>query len=95
MLWIYEQSAAPIQLSRDMCICGDDYGSTQLFKIANDYAKENFTDVNKNQEFLLLNVDQIVDILNSDDLNVSSEEEVFHTLFVWINHNPETRKQKL
>ena len=73
----------------------DDYGCTQLFEIANDYAKENFMDVSKNQEFLLLNVDQIVDILKSDDLNVSSEEEVFHALFLCVNQNPETRKQKL
>ena len=54
----------------------DAHGCEQLFNIANDYAKDNFSEVCKNQEFLLLNAEQLNEILQVDDLNVSKEEEV-------------------
>ena len=45
-----------------------------------------------NQEFLLLNAEQLNEILTSDDLNVTKEEEVFHALLAWIQHDSESRK---
>jgi len=73
----------------------DAHGCDQLFNIANNFAKENFTDVSKNQEFLLLNPDQLNDILSSDDLNVSREEEVFHALFLWVNFEVDKRRDQI
>ena len=73
----------------------DAHGCDQLFNIANDYAKDNFSEVCKNQEFLLLNCDQLNEILRVDDLNVSQEEEVFHALLSWVHHDYENRRNQL
>ncbi len=48
---------------------------------------------NKSNELLALNVDQLVELLSTDDLNVKNEEIVFDTTLRWINHDPENRKQ--
>ena len=47
----------------------------------------------KSNEFLALHVDELVEILSSDDLNVKNEEIVFDAILRWINHDPENRKQ--
>ncbi|XP_017777379.1 PREDICTED: kelch-like protein 5 [Nicrophorus vespilloides] len=59
---------------------------------ANAYTNRNFMQVIKNQEFLQLSVDQIKTLLSSDDLNVSSEEQIFHALMEWIQYDPVNRK---
>lgn len=40
--------------------------------------QEHFLEVIRNQEFLLLSADEVAKLLASDDLNVSSEEIIFH-----------------
>ena len=40
--------------------------------------QEHFMEVIRNQEFLLLPVDEVAKLLASDDLNVPSEENIFH-----------------
>lgn len=47
----------------------------------------------RNQEFLQLSVDQMASLLGSDDLNVTSEEHIFHALMSWVQHDPELRRQ--
>ncbi|XP_002160977.2 kelch-like protein 5 [Hydra vulgaris] len=73
----------------------DAHACEQLFDIANSYVKDNFGDVARNQEFLLLNSEQLVEILQSDELNVLKEDDVFHALSLWVNHNPDSRKNQL
>ena len=58
----------------------DAHGCDQLFQIADSYTKNNFKDISKNQEFFLLNADQLREILSSDDLNIIREEESFFML---------------
>lgn len=38
----------------------------------------------KNQEFLQLTAEQLAALLASDDLNVPSEQHIFHALMSWI-----------
>ena len=55
---------------------------------------QNFYEVSlKSNELLCLNIDQLIEILSTDDLNVKNEEIVFDTILRWINHDPENRKQ--
>lgn len=42
------------------------------------YFQEHFMEVTQNQEFLKLPADEVAKLLASDDLNVPSEEEIFH-----------------
>ncbi len=73
----------------------DAHSCEQLFKIADIYAQEHFQDVCKNQEFFLLNTEQICEILSGEDLNVSSEEQIFAAVLTWINHDYEARKNSI
>jgi kelch-like protein 1/4/5 len=56
------------------------------------YMEDNFQEVIKNQEFLLLPVTEVVNILSSDDLNVPSEEIIFQAFMDWINYDFANRK---
>lgn len=45
-----------------------------------------------NQEFLQLSVDQMINLLENEDLNVSSEQYIFDALMSWIQHDEINRK---
>lgn len=73
----------------------DAQGCSDLFKAANSYVQEYFVDVIRNQEFLLLPVDEISKLLASDDLNVPNEETIFHAMILWAKADPVSRKSHL
>ncbi|ETN60318.1 actin binding protein [Anopheles darlingi] len=70
-------------------------GCTDLLKLATAYTCQHFQQVWKNQEFFMLDVTQMTNLLRSDDLNVPNEQEVFHALMAWIQYDPETRKRHI
>lgn len=72
----------------------DIHGCSNLLKTANLYTNDHFMEVIKNQEFLMLSADDVATLLQSDDLNVSSEESVFDALLRWLEHEPKTRQQE-
>ena len=47
------------------------------------------------EEFLLLPVNQLIDIISSDELNVRSEEQVFNAVMAWVKFNVAERRQTL
>lgn len=49
----------------------------------------------KHQEFLSLQVEQLANLLKSDDLNVVTEENVFESLMTWVHHDCPKREQHL
>lgn len=49
----------------------------------------------KHQEFLSLQVDQMANLLKSDDLNVVTEENVFESLMTWVQHDSASRETHL
>lgn len=51
--------------------------------------------VMESEEFLLLPVNQLIDIISSDELNVRSEEQVFKAVMAWVRHNVPERRQYL
>lgn len=60
------------------------------------YIMKNFTNIaRENEEFLSLSLKQFQEIINSDDLNVKSEEIVWETILRWIDHDAEVRKQNV
>jgi len=64
----------------------------QLRDAAKVFMEDNFREVIKNQEFLLLPSTEVVNILSSDDLNVPSEEIIFRAFMDWINFDYTARK---
>lgn len=49
----------------------------------------------ESEEFLLLPVNQLIDIISSDELNVRSEEHVFKAVMAWVRHNVQERRNYL
>lgn len=64
-----------------------------LFKLSTSYTCQNFMQVCKNQEFFQLNADQLATLLKSDDLNVPTEQDVFHALMSWVQYDSENREK--
>ncbi|KAM9599872.1 kelch-like protein 4 [Harpia harpyja] len=74
---------------------GDAQGCTELLKVAHTYTMEHFTEVIKNQEFLLLPANEIAKLLSSDDINVPDEEAIFQALMMWVRHDLQNRQRDL
>ena len=49
----------------------------------------------ESEEFLLLPVNQLIDIISSEELNVQNEEQVYVAAMAWVKHSLEDRKQHL
>ncbi|XP_077475924.1 kelch-like protein 24 isoform X1 [Stigmatopora argus] len=62
-----------------------------LEKNSMDYILKHFSTVCLQEEFLTLCADKLIEILDSDDLNVAKEEWVFEAVMLWLNKCP-TRK---
>ncbi|XP_077301677.1 kelch-like protein 25 [Arctopsyche grandis] len=62
---------------------------------AMDFIIDNFGILYKTPEFCRLPDSLVLKILRSDRLNVSSEEEVFHAVRLWITFDKKNRKEKL
>ena len=70
------------------------YFCPNLERAALRFIMENFQEVyTESNEILNLNIEEMVEILSSDDLNVKNEELVFDAILRWINHDAEQRKK--
>ena len=67
----------------------------ELLRIADKFTQHNFQEVMESEEFLLLPVGQLVDIICSDELNVRNEEQVFNAVMAWLKYNVTERRQHL
>lgn len=57
--------------------------------------QENFMEVIRNQEFLLLPATEIAKLLASDDMNIPNEETILNALLTWVRHDLEQRRKDL
>lgn len=75
-----------------IAVFAENQGCISLLQEATAYISQHFMQVICNQEFLQLSLDQMTNLLSSDDLNVTSEEHIFNALMSWIQHDPINRK---
>uniref|UniRef100_A0A1A9WIL6 Kelch-like protein diablo n=1 Tax=Glossina brevipalpis TaxID=37001 RepID=A0A1A9WIL6_9MUSC len=73
----------------------DTHSCRELLQIADKFTQHNFQQVMESEEFLLLPVDQLVDVICSDELDVRSEEQVFNAVMSWLKYNVADRRQHL
>ena len=71
------------------------YGSNRLVQVAGEYFQAHFMDAIKNDEFLSLSGDDLAWLLDSDDVNVRSEEDVYCAIESWLACRTETRLSHL
>ena len=68
------------------------YRCTELTEICCSVINLNFSDVLKTDDFLNLDMKQVMEWVSSDDINVRAEEEVFTGIVDWVSHNRSERE---
>ncbi|XP_071984049.1 kelch repeat and BTB domain-containing protein 12 [Engystomops pustulosus] len=71
-------------------ICADD-----LEERSKKYLYQHFTEVGLHEEILEVHCQQLMDMIVSDDLNVSREESILDLVLRWVNHEKNLRSQHL
>uniref|UniRef100_A0A8C4YUZ5 BTB domain-containing protein n=1 Tax=Gadus morhua TaxID=8049 RepID=A0A8C4YUZ5_GADMO len=71
----------------------DTHSCSDLLKSAHKYVLQHFVEVSKTEEFMLLPLKQVLDLISSDSLNVPSEEEVYRSVLSWVKHDVDGRRQ--
>ncbi|XP_033632334.1 kelch-like protein diablo [Asterias rubens] len=73
----------------------DAHTCTDLVEASGKFAERHFTEVANEEEFLQLPKPQLAELLQCEDLNVSSEEEVYNAIMRWVYHDKEERKNDI
>eukprot|EP00057_Strongylocentrotus_purpuratus_P016807 XP_011671281.1 PREDICTED: kelch-like protein diablo isoform X1 [Strongylocentrotus purpuratus] len=69
----------------------DAHTCTDLKLASGHYAVTHFNEVAYEEEFLQLTKEQLSELLQSEDLNVASEEEVYNAIIRWVYHDKASR----
>lgn len=69
----------------------DQHGCTELQKYAWTFAVENFTEVVSSEEFLVSPPSLLVELLQCEDLDVRSEDEILDCVLCWLKHDEKGR----
>lgn len=99
--WVREMCCEFIQHQLDSSNClgircfADTYGCQTLQDAADVYAQQHYLEVLDSHEFLELSSEDLATLLESEDLNVQSEEQVFDSVMVWVKHDVEKRRKYL
>ncbi|XP_061657666.1 kelch-like protein 17 isoform X3 [Syngnathoides biaculeatus] len=70
----------------------DTHSCSDLLKSAHKYVLQHFVEVSKTEEFMLLPLKQVLDLISSDNVNVPSEEEVYRAVLSWVKHDIDGRR---
>ena len=73
----------------------DTHACRELLRVADKFTQLNFQEVMESEEFLELPVNQLIDIIRSDEVNVRSEEQVFNAVMTWVKYNIADRRPHL
>ena len=71
----------------------DMHSCSELMNVADNFAKQNFSTVVESEDFLKLEVDQLLELFRADNLCVESEEKVFEASIKWIKYDPAERER--
>lgn len=83
------------QISHSNCLGVRDFAVVhnlqELREMATTYSIQNFSKVSHQEEFLNLSLSQVVEFVQSDDIKVESEEDVYEAVTNWIFHDEDKR----
>ena len=84
------------KLTVENCVCNyyyaDKYHCEELKRACRTAIHSNFTAVMDTEDFLNLEIKQVVEWVSSDDIKVSSEKEVFKGIVKWVSYNRSERE---
>uniref|UniRef100_A0A8V1AG76 Kelch repeat and BTB domain containing 12 n=1 Tax=Gallus gallus TaxID=9031 RepID=A0A8V1AG76_CHICK len=70
-------------------------GAEDLCDQAKRYLYQHFAEVSLQEEILEIEVQQLLALIKSDDLNVSREESILDLVIRWVNHSRKSRAEHL
>nr|XP_046908347.1 kelch-like protein 18 [Dermatophagoides farinae] len=70
-------------------------GCHTLVQASKRYIHRNFEQIAQSDDFLQLDSAEMIDIISSDELNVSNEKIVFEAVMRWTSHDEKMRQQNL
>ncbi|XP_003210154.2 kelch repeat and BTB domain-containing protein 12 isoform X1 [Meleagris gallopavo] len=70
-------------------------GAEDLCDQAKRYLYQHFAEVSLQEEILEIEVQQLLTLIKSDDLNVSREESILDLVIRWVNHSRKSRAEHL
>ena len=73
----------------------DAHTCTELLESSHKFALQHFVAVSQTEEFMLLPVTEVRELVSSDDANVASEEQIYNSVMNWIKFDVENRKQHI
>ena len=71
------------------------HGCIAFLSNVDKFVLENFKEVLKSEEYALLPVELLVKVIESNDLNVAAEEEVYEAVMAWVKHDLPNRSSQL
>ncbi|XP_071493702.1 kelch-like protein 20 [Diadema antillarum] len=73
----------------------DTHACRDLLRVADKFTQHKFLQVMESEEFMLLPVNQLMEIISSDELNVHSEEQVYNAIISWVKYSIPDRRAHL
>lgn len=73
----------------------DTHCCEELQTTSHKYALENFQEVALTEEFLLLPFTEVENLIASNQLNITNEENVYSAVMSWVKHDLKQREQHL
>ena len=71
------------------------YNCESLKKAAVAYKMEHFVDVARSEDFRLLDVEKVKELICMDEINVDEEEPVYEAVMAWVKHDLPSRETLL
>ncbi|XP_071443536.1 kelch-like ECH-associated protein 1B [Hetaerina americana] len=71
------------------------HGCHDLYRKANQFIEQHFTQICQEEEFLQLSACQLVALIKRDELNVQEEREVYNAVLKWVKYSEEERTPKM
>ena len=68
------------------------YQCVDMKEKAREVVNSNFSAVMETDDFLSLNMEQVMEWVSSDDVTVNNEQEVFKGIVKWVSHNKSERE---
>lgn len=78
-----------------ICDFAHGHGCVDLKRTAEQFVMDCFVDVSQGEEFCLLPLNEVTNLLSSDILNVANEEQVFEAMLRWLQFDVTNRTQHI
>ncbi|CAG7700252.1 unnamed protein product [Allacma fusca] len=73
----------------------DTHACKELQTRSHRFALQNFPEVMNTEEFVMLPLEEVEELLGSNQLNVTNEEQAYAAVMAWVKHDADQRRSEL